>query len=300
MQPLLKGIVDYAGLFPPAQLDMQTATQNFAQYRASDDDWILGRFVVPLARLSEFESAATAIAGQEVWPLSVLVSGPTGNGETFHEALKQITEFNSRQNIFLIDSVETKLDDVNATQNVANSELPTSIRFFWEVANVPNIQESVKVIAAFRGNHAAKIRTGSVNADQIPSAKIVAEFIFACVQNGTPFKATAGLHHPLRGDYRLTYEEDSKCGTMFGFLNVFVAALCAHNHRLQVEQIADILQSNEPQKFVVSADETGWGEWTVDTSTVAKLRDSFCISFGSCSFREPVDEFNELQFSGIA
>src|SRR5690606_19531676 len=57
---LLSGIVDYAGLFPPAALTMWSAVQNYAAYRSGVDAWALGRFVAPAVRLHEL---ATAIAG---------------------------------------------------------------------------------------------------------------------------------------------------------------------------------------------------------------------------------------------
>jgi hypothetical protein len=47
---LMHGIVDYAGLFPPASLDMPKTVANYARYRSGEDRWALGRLVVPLKR----------------------------------------------------------------------------------------------------------------------------------------------------------------------------------------------------------------------------------------------------------
>jgi len=47
LNELLHASIDYAGLFPPAQLDMTTAVENYARYLASDSAWALGRFIVP-------------------------------------------------------------------------------------------------------------------------------------------------------------------------------------------------------------------------------------------------------------
>ena len=55
---LLAQIVDYAGLFPPADLPMDQAVANYAAYRQDPGAWMLGRFVVPVARLDEFAQAA--------------------------------------------------------------------------------------------------------------------------------------------------------------------------------------------------------------------------------------------------
>ena len=52
---LLDGIIDYAGLFPPAQLPMDEAFTRFVEHRSTDDGWMLARFVCPAGRLDELE-----------------------------------------------------------------------------------------------------------------------------------------------------------------------------------------------------------------------------------------------------
>src|SRR5204863_10043337 len=55
---LLTQVIDYAGLFPPSQCSMSEAVLNFATYRNSNYGWMLGRFVLPAARLDEFGETA--------------------------------------------------------------------------------------------------------------------------------------------------------------------------------------------------------------------------------------------------
>ena len=72
---LLAGLVDYAGLFPPAALDMSDAVREYAGYRRGTHAWMLGRFVLPVGRLGEFEAAAATVLPTEpsqAWPLAVL------------------------------------------------------------------------------------------------------------------------------------------------------------------------------------------------------------------------------------
>ena len=67
--------IDYAGLFPPSQLSMSEAVINYATYKNSNYNWMLGRFIVPVGRLDEFyESAREFISrdGRSVWRLSVV------------------------------------------------------------------------------------------------------------------------------------------------------------------------------------------------------------------------------------
>lgn len=67
---LLENLIDYAGLFPPAELTMAEAVRNYAAYRHSEHNWMLGRFIVPASRLQEFEQAAASCwprDGEETW-----------------------------------------------------------------------------------------------------------------------------------------------------------------------------------------------------------------------------------------
>src|SRR2546428_4852429 len=109
LRVLLLGLIDAAGLFPPAALDMPTATRKYAEYRESEYRWALGRFVVPVARLDEFEKAAEGILpnggweGNESWRLSAL------GGADLSSDLNRIAEFNQkRAGAAIIDAIEIK------------------------------------------------------------------------------------------------------------------------------------------------------------------------------------------------
>ena len=73
---LLEGLVDYAGLFPPAALSMEDAVAEYARWRRSPEAWMLGRFVLPAARLRDLARDADAHLPEpgagEPWRLSAL------------------------------------------------------------------------------------------------------------------------------------------------------------------------------------------------------------------------------------
>jgi hypothetical protein len=64
VEPSLNGLIDYAGLFPPAGLDMPTSARNYVSYRSGRYAWVLGRLIIPVARLIEFNAALIEVAAR--------------------------------------------------------------------------------------------------------------------------------------------------------------------------------------------------------------------------------------------
>jgi hypothetical protein len=296
IETFLREIVDYAGLFPPAGLELDLAVKNFADYRQSTDRWMLGRFVVPLGRLERLRETAFDLASiSDPWPVSVLIPGPVGDGAEFLQGLQTIVEFNQQNPALLIDSIETKLETLEVAEHIC-SLLPPQMQTFWEIDLNDQRDDKIRWLQRVGRPHSAKIRTGGVQPSMIPSVAQVAEFLRACAEHEVPFKATAGLHHPIRNDFRLTYAVDAPQATLHGFLNVFIAALLAKTHFLTAEQIAIVLSSQSSTEFVIADDRVGWGMWFVEPWAVEELRRTFAISFGSCSFTEPTCELRQLGF----
>jgi hypothetical protein len=142
----------------------------------------------------------------------------------------------------------------------------------------------------------AKIRTGGLTADKIPSIEAVAAFLRENARKRRAFKATAGLHHAVRGEYALTYAADSPRAVMHGFLNVFLAAVFAWHGRDAI--LEGVLGETDPAAFRFSDSEAGWREHPVTTAQIAEARRDFLHSFGSCSFEEPVQELIKLGLMG--
>jgi hypothetical protein len=136
----------------------------------------------------------------------------------------------------------------------------------------------------------AKLRTGGVTPEAIPSVESVASYIIACAERRLSFKATAGLHHPVRKVHRLTYEPEATSAMMHGFINVFVAAAFVwHGER----QIQPILAETDRAAFRFD-EKAHWRELSLSSDEVAEARSSFAHSFGSCSFEEPIEDLRAL------
>ncbi|HLW76336.1 MAG TPA: hypothetical protein VKS01_05110 [Bryobacteraceae bacterium] len=249
--PFLQSIVDYAGLFPPAALPLAEAVANYARYRKSPESWMLAKFVVPIARAAEVDPS---------FPLSVLSSGD------FTADARLLAKLPNA------DAIEIKASDAATIESAARS-LPDAIEKYFEIVDL-------SLLPAIAARHArAKIRTGGVTPEAFPDADFIVRFLIACAQSSVPFKATAGLHHPLRCYRRLTYAQDSPSGWMYGFLNLFIAA--AHAADASTTEIREILLREAPDSFP-------------EMSPILSRERTQGIAFGSCSFEEPVADLKAL------
>jgi len=135
--------------------------------------------------------------------------------------------------------------------------------------------------------------TGGVSADLFPSCESVADFILDCVRKEVAFKATAGLHHPLRSIKPLTYAADAPAGVMHGFLNVFVAAILAEIG-IGRQRLLEVLRCEDAREFQFTGAGLSWRDLAASTEEIAEARELFAISFGSCWFEEPVSDLKQL------
>lgn len=249
LRALLERLVDYAGLFPPAALSMQDAVRNYARYSDGEHAWALGKFIVPEARVKEVPAE---------FPLSVLWTGGS---------LKRGESLEARAN-----SVQ-EVEDLSAKAE-------------GRVVYVEIVQTAL-IASIARAGLRAKIRTGGLTGEAFPAVRNVAEFLRTTRAAGVAFKATAGLHHPLRCVKPLTYEPNAPTGMMHGFVNVFLAAA-------MLEHAEGILAEADAAAFAFTDQGASWRDHFVSTEALVAMRRDFAISFGSCSFEEPIADLREL------
>ena len=281
IRTLMSSLIDYAGLFPPAKLDMQTAVRNYAGYCASSDAWALGRFIVPAGRLAEFDEAARLLSAPAAWKLSVLISDDAADD------VRKVKEFHARGNPAALDTIECKIINLEA----AFALLPEGPIVYFELPNTAELVNSIALLAEHGAR--AKIRTGGVAADAFPDTNQVADFLLLCAKYHIAFKATAGLHHPLRSAHPFTYEAESASGMMHGFLNVFLAAALAHLGAEKAD-IVSMLEERSTAAFVFDDEGVHWHRHHFPVGELAEVRQHFAISFGSCSFTEPMEDLKAL------
>jgi hypothetical protein len=292
---LLTGLVDYAGLFPPAGLSMREAVAEYARHHGEPEAWMLGRFVVPAARLDELEEAMVDPAGSVredalgttpgARSLTALV------GPAFETHAAAVVAFNARHpGRAHIDSVEFRAFS-RAELDAALDTIPDGLTVFVELPLDAVLDELLPIVKAREAY--AKIRTGGVVPDAIPEPGPVARFLRACAAAGVALKATAGLHHAVRAEHALTYESGAPRRTMHGFLNVFGAAVFARGGMTEAE-IETVLREADPAAFRFDDEGFWWRDQRSTTEEILRSRQGFATSFGSCSFSEPVADLRAL------
>jgi hypothetical protein len=289
---LMTELIDYAGLFPPAGLPMETSVRNFDKYRRSEHAWMLNRFVILVSRLEEFlDVFERTVERSEIaapWKITAIV-GPDAESD-----IATIVDFNRHNSVCregtVVESLEIKAPDAKAICEFAEV-VPREFETFFEIPCTKMIEDCIKAIAGV--GSCAKMRTGGDNAQMYPSCGDLAYFLVTCASASIPFKLSAGLHHAVRGVHCYTYEPNSASGATHGFLNVFLAAAFARQG-MNAQEVEAVLMEESGQAFAFDQTGVRWKGCRISNEKLALARNSFCFSFGSCSFDEPVNDLREL------
>ena len=276
VETLLAGLFDYAGLYPPASLNMKTAVENYLRYRKSAHRGALGRFVVSADRIDEVRSAAGESFSE--MRLSLLVA-PNANLSAVSGLLAEPGRV----------AFECKVGQAAEVEGIA-ARMPVASEFYFEIP----MGADEELLDAIKASGArAKLRMGGVVAEAFPPAKAIVLMLQALAERKLAFKATAGLHHPIRSRHPFTYQADSAAGTMHGFLNLAFAATLLHSGGTAGEAL-HVLEEEDPKAWRVSRDAIECRAFRWDIDQLRAVREKFFISIGSCSFEEPIRDLESM------
>lgn len=313
VRTLMRGLIDYAGLFPPAKLDMAPTVRNYAAYREGWQGEFLARLVVPVSRLDEFEREAAALLPRDVghagaddaegdgellvdpWRITALTR-PAGD-PGLEDDLDRLARFNDEHSdpengLVVVDALEVRADGV-AQIEIAVDAIPPDYQAFFELPwNVPDVRGMVAAVAG--EGLGAKVRTGGMSPDLFPPCEALARFIRACAAAETPLKATAGLHHPVR------HFNEGQQVTMHGFVNVIMACAMAFTQRADEATLSSVLCETAASAFLFTDDAVVWRNHSVSLDQLERTRERFFLSIGSCSMDEPTDDLKALGLLDLA
>ncbi|HMB91134.1 MAG TPA: hypothetical protein VKP65_09830 [Rhodothermales bacterium] len=312
LRAFLASIIDYAGLFPPAGLPLDEAIDNFARYRTGPDAWMLARFVIPAKRLSELDGHAALFDTQPPFHFSALGTGAADADAflpAFAKDLEAIAAFHARHpQQVKVDVMEMRLppdlfqaDAPSLHQFFADldcraAETLPALDLFFEVSIDDKLRQIAPALLSAMATHNAsqetqigfKMRTGGLEPAAFPQAAHLAYALVACHDAGVHFKATAGLHHPVRQYHKSVQTH------MYGFFNLFGAAMLTATHDLDAPTVERILLDEDADHFRFDATGFTWQDLTTSYDDITRLRDTFAISIGSCSFDEPREDLQAL------
>ena len=269
----LGALVDYAGVFPPAQLPLEHALGEYLQARRGPDSWMLGRFIV---RLSQVDQLAPAVPSGERLPLCLILDqGP--------QSVRWAAELRTRSRALSIDALEIALAPDQIENYARSLDEETGLRAIPSYVEAP-----VTAFATLaRCGLGAKLRCGGMTPEAYPSPEQAAAFIWNASRNGVPFKATAGLHHPVR------HYNEAAGATMHGFLNLLAASALALQGA-PLETITRAVQTEDAAAFTMDSGGLHFEERLFDASLLREVRARSFIAYGSCSFSEPVDDLRAM------
>lgn len=302
----LEGLFDYAGLFPPAILSMPDALREYRALRREGDHWMSGPFVCPVSRLEELlaDIPGGRSKSDTMIPLSLLprpVSHYSSFESSFLNDLQEIERLRTTHpGFFCVQMMEIKVPEGAAhhadtldrmlkylCDTAAGSE-DEPIRIFLEIsrgtrysAALASAVEAISSTPCDLNKLSLKVRCGGIHPEDYPSCEELAQFIFAVIRASQSFKATAGLHHPVR------HFNDNAATVMHGFLNVFFAAIFCAVLGLEIDDLASVLAEEDPARFQFVDTGIQFNNYFASTEQIRTIRSAHAMSIGSCSFDEP-------------
>jgi len=328
LRAFMNGLIDYAGLFPPAKLPLDEAIDDYIIHLKGENSWMLGRFIIPVSKLNELDQFVSLF--DEIGPLELAVLGSGGNSDDEYLSkigndMAKISDYRNRHSGKVrIEVYECKLPSNSPSKKTMKKATDllnqNKLSHYHEFPELPDVginystdeDESswdeeilpvVSMIAKLKGA-GIKLRCGGIVKEAFPSVEQIAAMIQTCALIEIPMKCTAGLHHPIR---HFAEEYDAY---MHGFINTFGAGIFASNfpkpknsqERFRMfillshmigEQVDDNFDfEDEMMIWKVGDDRDSIFEF--DNDGIKNCREKNMMSYGSCSFQEPIDDLKQL------
>jgi hypothetical protein len=275
---LIEGFFDYAGLFPPAGLHLSAAIQNYLDYSQSKHCLALGRFVLEASQLRELRQ----VMRDDLHRVKLtVIAGP----QTDWDSILQVIDDGGQ-----IESIEAKAERPEQIEWISR-QLPLGLATYFEVPFDCRSSHLLDAICAAGAR--VKLRMGGLVADAIPTPEATACIIQSLAERHLIFKATAGLHHPLRSSRPTNGSAVSSVVMAHGFINLFFAAAFMHLGG-EEEDARAVLDEVGASVWQVSPEAISWRSSRLNIGQISEVRHEFFTGVGSCSFTEPIADLEAL------
>jgi hypothetical protein len=319
-QALFEGLLDYAGLYPPATLAANDALAHYVAYRSQPYGWLLSRFVLGASHLSEIGELSQYGFSKDA-PLAIaLVSR-----EAMADIARLIASPLLRDGCGVLSSVEVVVDPSRSIREQCREvqQLLTALQRFLSLSESPALFFEVPYGEAWDVSFSAllevlqelrrepshgeeksiigfKLRCGGASPSATPPPSLVSLVLSCCANLGVPVKFTAGLHQPFR--HQVPAVDGGLEQVAHGYFNLLFAALVAAHDReegnrgerssrsVTAEELSSLISEVRSQHPQFTEQGLEWQGHFLSTETISRLRATQVISFGTCSFVEPLEE----------
>jgi hypothetical protein len=251
--------------------------------------WMLGRFVVSASRVPELLAALERDDAPGPLPVSLVL-----DGEPADDLATVATLARAHAGRFEVETVEAKAPVQRLIEAFETAGLPGAPELYCEldIADPIGLESALLEVSRYReasdSDAGAKVRCGGPSAEATPAPAQLAHFIALSHDLGVPFKATAGLHHPLR-------HFNAEAGyVQHGFLNVAGAAVLMRAHQLDRRALETLIADEDSAHFKLDGERFAWCGVGAHAGEIGAARVRSFRSYGSCSFAEPVADLTAL------
>jgi hypothetical protein len=250
---------------------------------------MLGRFIVPASRVDELLAATS---GERIAVSAIIDAGSDRRTwlQNVQTAFARLADLRQNEPRLRVEALEVALPPLQTNRETYDAAIGQFAAAAQQagVRDVPSYVELPRdsrretllpgaMYALARHRLGAKMRCGGVTPDATPPPAEIASFIARAYEERVPYKATAGLHHPVR------HFNHSAGFVMHGFLNVLVAALRARQG-WDAERLEGVISSEDSSQLQLDA----------SAEEIEAMRRENFIAYGSCSFSEPVEDLQKL------
>ena len=295
LEALLDSLIDYAGLFPPARLPLDSALEEYVTRLAEPDlSRYLGCFVIPVGLLPQASAWLRQRSGPgPARPRFSVLAGPEDQCGVVAAAVHEFATSLPGAGVEMLElkatarpangyaGISRLLDGMEAAFGCDGPPRGVFVEIDWR-----HDPSAAMALLEKRQGVGAKLRSGGLTPDLVPPPAGVARFLQAAARFRLPLKFTAGLHVPVPND-------DPAVGArMHGFLNLMAAAMAAYRGGTSAEILVQTLERLSYADFGFDEEAFRAGALRFSVNEIRDLR-RHVRGFGSCSFLEPLEHLAE-------